>query len=91
MSEASYPQPSRLRPEPLWYQVEQAIQAIVKSGEWATGAQIPAEERLCALFGVSRITLRHALRNSKSTDCCAASMAVAPSCAARRWSPARAS
>ena len=63
MSEASYPQPSRLRPEPLWYQVEQAIQAIVKSGEWATGAQIPAEERLCALFGVSRITLRHALRN----------------------------
>ena len=27
----------------------------------------------------------------RSTDCCGASMAVAPSCAARRWSPARAS
>ena len=63
MSEASYPQPDRRRPEPLWYQVEQAIRAIVKSGEWATGAQIPAEDRLCAMFGVSRITLRHALRN----------------------------
>ena len=30
---------------------------------WATDSQIPAEDRLCALFGVSRITLRHALRN----------------------------
>ena len=63
MSEASFQQPDRRRPEPLWYQVEEAIRAIVKSGEWATGDQIPAEDRLCALFGVSRITLRHALRN----------------------------
>jgi GntR family transcriptional regulator len=63
MTEAGYPQPDRRRPEPLWYQVEQAIRAIVKSGEWATGDQIPAEDRLCALLGVSRITLRHALRN----------------------------
>jgi len=63
MSEVSFPLPDRRRPEPLWYQVEQAIRAIIKSGEWATGTQIPAEDRLCALFGVSRITLRHALRN----------------------------
>lgn len=63
MNEASFPQPDRRRPEPLWYQVEQAIRAIVKSGEWQTGMQIPAEDRLCSLFGVSRITLRHALRN----------------------------
>ena len=63
MTEASYPQPDRRRPEPLWYQVEQAIRTIIKGGEWATGTQIPAEDRLCALFGVSRITLRHALRN----------------------------
>ena len=63
MSEATYPQPDRRRPEPLWYQVEQAIRTIVKGGEWATGAQIPAEDRLCSMFGVSRITLRHALRN----------------------------
>jgi GntR family transcriptional regulator len=63
MTEAAFPQPDRRRPEPLWYQVEEAIRAIVRSGEWATGAQIPSEDRLCALFGVSRITLRHALRN----------------------------
>lgn len=63
MSEATYLQPDRRRPEPLWYQVEQAIRAIVKSGEWPTGSQIPAEDRLGAMLGVSRITLRHALRN----------------------------
>lgn len=63
MTEASFPQPDRRRPEPLWYQVEEAIRSIIKSGEWATGNQIPAEDRLSALFGVSRITLRHALRN----------------------------
>ena len=63
MSEASFLVPDRSRPEPLWYQVEQAIRAIVNGGEWATGDQIPAEDRLCAKFGVSRITLRHALRN----------------------------
>jgi len=63
MSEASSLLPDRTRPEPLWLQVEQAICAIVASGEWATGHQIPAEDRLCAKFSVSRITLRHALRN----------------------------
>jgi GntR family transcriptional regulator len=63
MSEATYAQPDRRRPEPLWYQVEQAIRAIIKSGEWPTGSQIPAEDRLGIMLGVSRITLRHALRN----------------------------
>ncbi len=61
--EARFALPDRRRPEPLWYQVEQAIRSIVRGGEWPTGSQIPAEDRLCALFGVSRITLRHALRN----------------------------
>lgn len=63
MSQATYSQPDRRRPEPLWYQVEEAIHALVKSGEWPTGSQIPAEPRLGTMFGVSRITLRHALRN----------------------------
>lgn len=63
MTEPAFPQPDRSRPEPLWYQVEQAIRAMVRSGEWPTGTQIPSEDRLCAMFGVSRITLRHALRN----------------------------
>ena len=43
MSEASFQQPDRRRPEPLWYQVEEAIRAIVKGGEWATGVALVSE------------------------------------------------
>ncbi|MFI0843027.1 GntR family transcriptional regulator [Mesorhizobium sp. IMUNJ 23232] len=63
MSEAGFTQADRRRREPLWFQVEQAIRDAIAKGEWAMGTQLPAEDRLCALFGVSRITLRHALRN----------------------------
>jgi GntR family transcriptional regulator len=64
MSERSrFTKPDRHRPEPLWHQAEQAIRTLITSGEWASGAQIPNEERLCSLLGVSRITVRHALRN----------------------------
>nr|WMC99563.1 GntR family transcriptional regulator [Aminobacter aminovorans] len=58
-----FAKPNRNRPEPLWHQAEQAMRTLISSGEWATGAQIPNEERLCDLLGVSRITVRHALRN----------------------------
>ena len=60
---ASYLMPDRRRPEPLWHQAEQAMRGLIANGDWATGAQIPNEESLCKLFGVSRITIRHALRN----------------------------
>lgn len=63
MTAEKFAQPDRNRPEPLWWQVEQAIREIIQGGEWSTGDQIPAEDRLCQMFGVSRITLRHALRN----------------------------
>ncbi|ODT17643.1 MAG: GntR family transcriptional regulator [Kaistia sp. SCN 65-12] len=53
----------RRRPEPLWHQAERAIRARIEDGEWPAGSQIPAEDRLCELLGVSRITVRHALRN----------------------------
>jgi GntR family transcriptional regulator len=53
----------RRRPEPLWHQAEAAIRARIEAGEWPAGSQIPAEDRLCELLGVSRITVRHALRN----------------------------
>jgi GntR family transcriptional regulator len=55
--------PDRRRPEPLWHQVEQAIRMRIDNGEWPTGSQIPAEDRLCEMLGVSRITVRHAIRN----------------------------
>jgi GntR family transcriptional regulator len=63
MTDAPIVHPDRRRPEPLWHQVEQAIRARIESGEWPTGSQIPAEDRLCELLGVSRITVRHAIRN----------------------------
>jgi len=53
----------RRRPEPLWHQAERAIRARIESGEWPPSSQIPAEDRLCELLGVSRITVRHALKN----------------------------
>jgi GntR family transcriptional regulator len=55
--------PDRRRPEPLWHQVELAVRARIEGGDWPAGSQIPAEDRLCEMLGVSRITVRHALRN----------------------------
>ncbi|HVX80158.1 MAG TPA: GntR family transcriptional regulator, partial [Devosiaceae bacterium] len=55
--------PDRRRPEPLWHQAEQALRTLIEQGEWATGSQIPNEDKLGAMLGISRITLRHALRN----------------------------
>lgn len=55
--------PDRNRPEPLWHQAEQALRALIANGTWPDGTQIPNEERLSRMLGVSRITIRHALRN----------------------------
>lgn len=55
--------PDRNRPEPLWHQAEQALRGLIADGTWTDGMQIPNEERLSAMLGVSRITVRHALRN----------------------------
>lgn len=55
--------PDRRRPEPLWHQAEMALRDLIDQGAWAPGLQIPNEDRLCEMLGISRITLRHALRN----------------------------
>lgn len=52
----------RGRAEPLYHQLETGLKARLESGEWAPGAQFPNEERLCEEYGVSRITVRQALR-----------------------------
>ena len=54
--------PDRNRPEPLWHQTELALRALT-DGTWPDGAQLPNEAKLGEMFGVSRITMRHALRN----------------------------
>lgn len=53
----------RSRPEPLWHQAEQALRALIADGTWPDGTQLPNEGKLSELLGVSRITIRHALRN----------------------------
>jgi GntR family transcriptional regulator len=55
--------PDRRRPEPLWHQAEMALRAFIERGEWTAGSQIPNEDRLGEMLGISRITVRHALRN----------------------------
>ena len=55
--------PDRRRAEPLWHQAETALRELIQRGGWVSGAQLPNEDRLCALLGISRITVRHALRN----------------------------
>jgi GntR family transcriptional regulator len=52
----------RRRPEPLWHQLADALRRRIDSREWPPGSQIPAEDQLGELFGVSRITVRHAVR-----------------------------
>lgn len=59
----SFVKPDRRRAEPLWHQTEIALRTLIENGEWATGSQIPNEDRLGTMLGISRITLRHALRN----------------------------
>lgn len=54
--------PDRRRPEPLWRQTEQSLRASIESGKWPVGTQVPNEDRLSAVLGISRITVRHALR-----------------------------
>lgn len=55
--------PDRRRPEPLWHQAESTLRELIERREWASGSQIPNEDRLCDMLGISRITVRHALRN----------------------------
>ena len=59
----SLQKPDRRRPEPLWHQAEMSLRALIEAGQWGAGSQIPNEDRLGEMLGISRITLRHALRN----------------------------
>lgn len=52
----------RNRPEPLYVQLEVALRNRLLQGDWPHGSKIPSEEQLCHDYGVSRITIRHAIR-----------------------------
>jgi GntR family transcriptional regulator len=53
--------PELLSPLPLHAQVREHLRERIHDGSYAVHAQLPAESELCALFGVSRITVRQAL------------------------------
>jgi GntR family transcriptional regulator len=47
---------------PLYYQVQHDISQRISRGEYAPGAQLPSETELSRELGVSRVTVREALR-----------------------------
>lgn len=48
-------------PIPLYHQLEQELRARIQAQEFKPGEALPTEERICAQYGVSRITVRRAL------------------------------
>jgi GntR family transcriptional regulator len=47
---------------PLYHQIQHLIRHRIETGEYAPGQQIPSEHVLCQEHGVSRVTVREALR-----------------------------
>jgi GntR family transcriptional regulator len=47
---------------PLHHQVHGHLAALIRDGAWPPGEALPGEPALCAHYGVSRGTLRHALQ-----------------------------
>ncbi|RFU45068.1 GntR family transcriptional regulator [Paraburkholderia sp. DHOC27] len=50
-----------LNPQPLYAQIKEALRARILDGTYAPHSQMPSEYDLCAMFDVSRITVRQAL------------------------------
>jgi len=46
---------------PLYYQIKHVLLELISSGKLAVGDVLPGEHELAARFGVSRMTVRHAL------------------------------
>lgn len=53
---------SRAAPVPLYHQVVNVIRRHIDDGTWAPGERVPSERQLAEFLGVSRITVRHAMR-----------------------------
>src|SRR5215471_2960378 len=48
-------------PQPLHAQIRETLRSRILDGTYAPHSQMPSEHELCAMFGVSRITVRQAL------------------------------
>jgi GntR family transcriptional regulator len=49
-------------PVPMYHQLKELVSEKIESGEWAPGHRLPTEAELSREFGVSRITVRHAMQ-----------------------------
>jgi GntR family transcriptional regulator len=61
MPTSTPPSPLQPGPIPLYYQLDRHLVERIHEGEFKPGDLLPSEERLCAEYGVSRITVRRAL------------------------------
>lgn len=52
----------RSSPTPLYRQLKDQVRLAVETGAWSPGTPLPSERELVAAVGVSRITVRQALR-----------------------------
>jgi len=48
-------------PVPLYFQLQRHLRERIEAGEFKAGGSLPTEGDLCEQYGVSRITVRHAL------------------------------
>lgn len=46
---------------PVYVRLKDTIRAGIAAGSWNTGDAIPSERELCAAYGISRMTTRHAI------------------------------
>ena len=56
----------RFNQEKLYLQLTRIFLNQIVSGQWEIGCQIPTEEELCREYGVSKITVRQAIKNLAS-------------------------
>ena len=49
--------------EKLYLQLTRILLSKITSGQWVSGRQIPTEAELCSEYGVSKITVRQAIKN----------------------------
>ena len=67
MSLSPHTDPSSSNPEPVrWRLIFEDLHGKIRSGELIDGAKLPSEHELCRTHGVSRITVRRALRELES-------------------------
>lgn len=59
----SHPPIKSIKSEKIHAQVYEQLKALLLEGHWTTGEKIPSEAELCRMTGVSRVSVRTALKS----------------------------